>query len=196
MKPRPIWAAAVTACALAGCSRGTPEPAKAAKTAPPPRITQFYSTAPQAAKGEATLLCYGVENADKVWLSPPRRELSASLSRCVEVEPAGTTTYTLTAEGAGGETATKTLELSVGPGSVRLEEVRVSALRVKRGEPVSICYRVRNAASVEIAPIGFQAAGRSEGCTVHQPQKTTTYTVTASGETGASDRETVTVTVD
>ncbi len=195
MRPRPLWAAAVSACVLAGCSRSTPEPAKA-KAAPPPRITQFYSTAPQAARGEPLLLCYGVENAEKVWLSPPRQELSASLSRCVQVEPAGATTYTLTAEGAGGETATRTLELTVGPGRVRIEEVRVSALRVTRGNSVSICYRVRNAASVDISPIHYHASGRSEGCTVQQPQTTTTYTVTASAAGGAQDRQTVTVTVN
>ena len=46
------------------------------------------------ARGEKALVCYGVENARTVWLSPPRQELSAALSRCVEVSPEADTTYT------------------------------------------------------------------------------------------------------
>jgi hypothetical protein len=85
---------------LAACSP-KPAPAPPAKAAPV-KITQFYASPAEAARGEKTLLCYGVENAKAVWLSPPRRELSAALSRCVDIEPTETTTYTLTAEGDGG----------------------------------------------------------------------------------------------
>ena len=48
-------------------------------------------------------MCYGVENASTVWLEPPRQELSAALSRCVEVFPEADTTYKLTAQGADGK---------------------------------------------------------------------------------------------
>src|SRR4051812_41733652 len=93
--------AAAAALTLAGCSHSAP-PSATPPTAPPPRITQFYSTTPQLARGEKGMVCYGVENANAVWLTPPRQELSAALARCIEVSPAETTTYTLTAEGAGG----------------------------------------------------------------------------------------------
>src|SRR4051812_41242586 len=74
-----------------------------AKQAPDPvKITQFYATAPTLPRGEKELICYGVESATAVTLMPPRQELSASPARCVEVNPTADTTYTLTAEGAGG----------------------------------------------------------------------------------------------
>ena len=44
-----------------------------AGAAPPPKITQFYATAPKLQRGEKETLCYGVENATDVWLSPPRQ---------------------------------------------------------------------------------------------------------------------------
>ena len=94
----------IAACAFQfACSRSpepASEPAAAQQAQPdPPRITQFYATAPRLAAGEKDLLRYGVANARNVWLSPPRQEVSAALSRCVEVTPKESTTYTLTAEG-------------------------------------------------------------------------------------------------
>ena len=102
--------------------------------AAPVRITQFYATSPQLARGEKELLCYGVENAKTVWLSPPRRELSAALSRCVDVDPAETTTYTLTAEGAGGS-GQAGVTVTLGAAKAKIIEVRVSSLDVKARQP-------------------------------------------------------------
>src|ERR1051325_6085101 len=110
----------------------------------PVRITQFYATAPQLARGEKELLCYGVENAKTVWLSPPRQELTASATRCVEANPVATTTYTLTAQGASGVPVTQDVTITVGPPRAKIVEVKISSLEIKRGEPLSICYRVEN----------------------------------------------------
>ena len=75
------------------------------------RITQFYTTSGQVAKGEKALVCYGVENASTVWMEPPRQELSAALARCVEVFPEADTTYKLTAQGADGKPVTRELKV-------------------------------------------------------------------------------------
>ncbi len=177
-------------CALAACSRpAAPPPAKTA----PPRITQFYATLPELPRGEKELLCYGVENAGTVWLEPPKRELSAALSRCVEVEPAQTTTYTLTAEGPQGR-ASQQVTVTLGPPKVKIIEVRVSSLDIKRGDPVSLCYVVANAKSVRIEP-HTAPSQKSPSCGVDNPQRTTTYTVTAFGAAGDQDQERVTVKV-
>jgi hypothetical protein len=159
------------------------------------KITQFYATAPQLARGEKELLCYGVENGKTVWLSPPRQELSAALSRCVEVTPAGTTKYTLTAEGASGPPATQELTVTVGPPHVKIVDVTVSALSVKPGDLVSICVNSQHAATVEIAPLHFHAVNRAKACATDNPRKTTEYIITASGAEGSKDQEHVTVRV-
>ena len=86
------------------------------------------------ARGEKGLVCYGVENAKTVWLSPPRRELSAALSRCVDVEPAETTTYTLTAEGDGGSVK-QDVTVTLGAAKAKIIEVRVSSLERQSRRP-------------------------------------------------------------
>jgi hypothetical protein len=202
---RPLaWA--LIAAALwtqAGCSSAE-KPAAPVKTAEarapdPVRINQFYATARTFRPGDKELLCYGVENARVVWLSPPRRQLSAAYSRCVEVTPAATTTYELTAEGRDGQTVIKRLTVAVGAAPparprAKIVDVTVSALSVRAGQPVSICYTVENVTEVRIEPIHFSGGAKSNNCTVDQPRQTTTYIVTAKGA-GSQDTEKVTVAV-
>jgi hypothetical protein len=182
---------------LAACTMPLPKSAekKVEKAAPLPKITQFYATAPKLQKGDKETLCYGVENAVEVWVFPPRQILSPSLSRCIEVAPAMTTTYRLTAQGADGQTVTQDVTVEVGPPAARILEVRVSALEAKRGDTVSLCYGVLNTQSVTIDPIGFKAGGRQTGCTTVQPRETTTYVVTALGANGEADTEKITIKV-
>ncbi len=183
----------------AGCGNSPPRPAaqRASSQAPPATasITQFYASAPNLARGEKELLCYGVESAVSVHLAPPPQELSAALSRCVEVNPTRTTAYTLTAQGAAGPPATRELTVTVGPPHVKIIDVTVSALTVAPGDLVSLCYHIQNAASVAIAPIHFHAASNPKGCGIDTPRKTTTYVVTASGADGSHDQQQVTVKV-
>lgn len=187
-------AAVSAACVLAACSRA-PSPAPAPQSSPV-RITQFYASPPEAARGEKTLLCYGVENAKTVWLEPPRRELSTSLTRCIEVEPTATTKYTLTAEGEGGP-AKQEVTVTIGaarPAPAKIVEVRVTALSIKRGQAASICYVVSNAAAVRIEPATMPSE-KDPNCGIVRPDRTTTYTVTATGAGGDRDRERVTIQV-
>lgn len=189
MRPLLLLAAGIAV----GCSHS--EPPAAPKAAEPVRITQFYTSASNIAKGEKALVCYGVENAKTVWLDPPRQELSAALTRCVEVTPAATTTYTLTAEAADGKSATRSLTLPVGPPLAKIANVTVSSLEVKPGDLVNICYTVENVKSVTIAPLKYQAGSKPKGCVTDLPRKTTTYVITAIGATGDKDQERVTVKV-
>src|ERR1035438_3202943 len=182
---------------LMGCSSPV-QPAVTPAAAPPAettRITQFYTTKAEMARGETALVCYGVENATAVWLEPPRRELSAALARCVEVSPLADTTYKLTAEGADGKTVTGELKVAVGAARARIVNVNVSALEVKARDLVSICYTVENARAVTIQPIGFRGGSARKGCATDQPRKSTTYTVSAVGAGGDEDQERVTVQV-
>jgi hypothetical protein len=180
-----------------GCSSPASKPvstsAAAQQTAAPVRITQFYATEPKLSPGDKELLCYGVENAKTVRLSPGSQELSAALSRCVEVDPKETTTYTLTAEGDSGAPASKEVTVTMGSPRVKIVEVTVSSLAVKAGDAVSLCYNVRWAKSVAISPIGFHGGASNHACTMVQPRKTTTYTVSAVGPSGDKDEQPVTV---
>src|SRR5579883_2569535 len=186
-------AALVAACLLGACSGPSQPPAARAPETDAVKIVNFYATTPHLPKGEKELLCYGVEGAKSVWLEPPRQELSAALSRCVEVSPTETTTYTLTAQDADGRRATQQVTVTVGPPKAKIIEVRVSALEVKAGDPVSICWKAQNA-KVTVTPLIAPQAAQPD-CVVDSPKLTTTYTVTAIGKGGEQDQEKVTVKV-
>jgi hypothetical protein len=76
------------------------------------KILHFYVNPAMAPPGGRALLCYGVLNAATVAVSPPVGDLKPSLSRCIEVRPARTTEYRLTAQGVGQvATAAATIEV-------------------------------------------------------------------------------------
>jgi len=79
----------------------------------PVRITQFYATTGAVMSGQKTRVCYGVENARSVRISPELDDVYPSPSRCVEVEPERTTHYTILAEGFDGAMATRSFTLAV-----------------------------------------------------------------------------------
>jgi hypothetical protein len=199
-----LWIALAAVAVQAACS-SSPEsravvpavvPAAVPAAAPEgARITQLYTSPAQVRRGEQALLCYGVENAKAVWLEPPRHELSAAQARCVEISPAATTTYKLTAQGADGSMVTRELKVTVGAAGARIVNVTVSALEVRAGDLVSLCYAVENARTVSVDPIGFRGGSERKGCVKDQPGKSTTYTISALGAAGDQDQERVTVLV-
>jgi hypothetical protein len=63
--------------------------------------------------GETAQLCYDVANAKTVTLDPPAGEVWPSHSRCLNISPRKTTTYTLTIQDAAGKTVSQGVELPV-----------------------------------------------------------------------------------
>jgi len=76
-------------------------------------ILNFYATPPEIRRGETAQLCYGVSNAKSVRLEPRTNAVWPSFMRCVDVAPAKTTTYTLTAEDGKGNSRTATVAVKV-----------------------------------------------------------------------------------
>jgi hypothetical protein len=76
-------------------------------------IQNFYATPGVIRRGETVQICYGVANAKTVTLEPQPNPVWPSYSRCVDVKPQKTTTYTLTIADASGNTKTQTLEVKV-----------------------------------------------------------------------------------
>lgn len=76
-------------------------------------ILNFYVSPVAIRRGESAQLCYGVSYAKSVRLDPPAGNVWPSLNRCVDISPKKTTTYTLTAEDAGGHTKTATVAVPV-----------------------------------------------------------------------------------
>jgi hypothetical protein len=76
-------------------------------------IQNFYATPGVVRRGGTVQLCYGVANAKTVKLEPQSNPVWPSYSRCVDVTPAKSTTYTLTIADAAGNTRTQSLEVKV-----------------------------------------------------------------------------------
>lgn len=64
--------------------------------------------------GESTRLCYGVLNAKTVKIEPSvGEELTPTYHHCMDVKPAKTTTYTITATDDKGQSESRTLTIQV-----------------------------------------------------------------------------------
>jgi hypothetical protein len=79
------------------------------------RILRFDASVGTLAPGQKAQLCYGVENARSVRISPWMRGVDPSVSRCLEIGPVRTTHYTIVAEGYDGAIAFRSLTLPVEP---------------------------------------------------------------------------------
>jgi len=131
-----------------------------------------------------------VLNARSVRVDPPLEGVSPALSRCLEVGPERNTRYTLTAVGADGQTATESLALAVRPDDETLP--RITSFQVAgrqldyRGRTVFLVeFTVQNAEEVSIDPPAFPTLHRApNGRFYISPERTTTYTLTATGVRG------------
>jgi hypothetical protein len=79
----------------------------------PARILQFYASVGAVLPGEKAMICYGVENARSVRISPWMAGVTPYPKRCLEVFPDHTTHYTILAEGYDGGVVTRSLTLPV-----------------------------------------------------------------------------------
>jgi|SRR6185503_3802017 len=79
----------------------------------PVKITRFYASVGLLHAGDKALLCYGVENAKSVKISPEIDYVYPSMNRCVEIGPEHTTHYTILAEGFDGRMASESFTLTV-----------------------------------------------------------------------------------
>lgn len=112
---RPIAAAALLFAMWAlDCVRGgRPSPPATMATAGPVRVVEFFASAGTIEPGEKAMLCYGVENAKSVRISPMLRGVYPSPNRCLEIAPEHTTHYTILAEGYDGAVDARSLTLPV-----------------------------------------------------------------------------------
>lgn len=165
----------------------------------------FYTSTPVVGKGEAAILCYGVTGAAKVALSPPEAAVSPSPNRCVEVRPASSRSYTLTAQGADGREMSQTVAVQVSgearaskrepePSGVQISYFRLDASTTENGRTYhKLCFQTWNAEQVSIDPPAFPAAKIFQGCFTVAPTTATTYRLTARDAAGRSVTRAVTV---
>ena len=77
-----------------------------------PLIHKFELKPKEPGEDKPPTICYFVENADAVEITPNALPLSGVLQGCFYVNPNASTTYTLTAHGAGGLKSSKQLTVA------------------------------------------------------------------------------------
>ena len=118
----------------------------------PVRILQFYASVGSITAGEKALLCYGVENAKTVHISPMLQGVYPAQSRCVEILPRHTTHYTIMAEGYDGQVATRSFTLSVHTLPVEPKMLNYACLPAREAD-----NRARGRAFQRVQPAGKPA---------------------------------------
>jgi hypothetical protein len=162
----------------------------------PVRITQFYATKPSIPRGEDVLLCYGVENATAVRITPPVEQIRPALSRCITVSPVETTTFTLIAEDGSAKTSSQSITVMVTGPRPHFNDLSISSKQVAPGQLVTFCFKASNATTVRGSPGHFQHGGSPSGdCLIDYPQKTTAYSLVIGGAGGQTDDAKITVNV-
>lgn len=188
---------------ISACSTPSPEKADTPRKNPP-KILHFYASEGVVRPGSPVTICYGVEYAETVHIEPPIEDIRPSHNRCIEAKPPKTTIYTLTAEGADGKAEasfTITTDANARPSveaaapSTVIQFLMASATTAAKGRPVTICYGVKDAATVELSPKLRELEPSERSCFSASFDATTTLTLTAKSVRGVVDTEKLTITV-
>ena len=146
-----------------------------------PRIVSFTVTPLTIEPGASAQLCWNVEGADQVTISPAIGGVKAQ--DCVTVSPSVTTTYTLTTSN-GTQTVTATVTLNVGQVKI-LTFTNEPAFSQIAGTKVTLCWTTQNAVSVNLTGLGVASGTLPvNGCTDIFPITNSDYTLTAYGSDG------------
>jgi hypothetical protein len=76
-------------------------------------VLDFYASPGAIHRGTHVSLCYGVSNAVSMTIEPDLGSWKPAISRCIDVAPKRTTSYTLTAKSAKGQTVTANATVTV-----------------------------------------------------------------------------------
>lgn len=154
-----------------------------------PVINSFTSNLSTIDQGQTATLTWSTSNASTVTITPGVGTVAASGS--TTVSPSTTTTYILTATGNSGSTVTGSAVINVTP---RVAPVFSTSLAsIQSGQQATLTWNAPSATLVNISDIGtFSAAGSTQV----SPDKTTTYTLTATYIDGTTQTAAVTVSVE
>jgi hypothetical protein len=181
---------------------GRPRASPAPPASPVPRaaaveIREFGASPAALNPGETAQLCWTLVNARVARIEPDVGEVDPKdLARgCRAVSPRETTTYTLTATGPDGRTASAQFNVEVRPLDIHVDLV-VAKPSLIAGESTQLCWVLFNARSARLDPIGdVSPAELEKGCRTITPRETTTYTLTVVGRDGRTVTKQLTVDV-
>ncbi len=150
------------------------------KEAPIVEILDFRADPSRINKGQSATLSWQAKNADEVTIEPGIGSVD-NTSGNVQVTPAETTIYTLTARNATGEVQLTAL-VTVDTPEPTIIRCDVTPQNIFRGDSAEINWQVQDADSVNLTGFGAVPAAGSQTVS---PTDTTTYTLTATNVNGS-----------
>ena len=147
-----------------------------------PQIIMFNGSPLSITAGGTSTLSWTTTNATSVNISGLGTEpLNGSVSTGALN---ATTTYTLTATGAGGNAVTAVITITVAPASIpQVVVFSASPQTINAGQSSQLCWQVNGATAISISN-GVGSNLQANACQTVSPQTTTTYTMTATNATG------------
>ena len=167
---------------LSGCGSISPVP-----------TVSLQAAATQIKLGESVVLTWTSTNATSVSLDPSIGAAALPVSGSAKVTPESTTSYKITATGAGGSVSSTVTVIVIAPPTVTLTAIPST---IMAGSNATLTWATTNATAVSIDPSVGTGPLPVNGSTPVSPATTTTYTITATGapQTAAATAS-VTVTV-
>jgi eukaryotic-like serine/threonine-protein kinase len=179
---------------------------------PDPLIEAFTITPLQVQAGQPVTITWATQNASSVKLEPIQKKIKVNGS--FTEKPKVTRAYTLRVTGLNGKVFEQSQTVTVTPAPIAIAKSPITVVKpvtpnpppvkapnidkfsasdnsITVGKPVTLSWRVRNADSVNIEPLGPVAAS---GVRVERPNSSVTYKLIATNAGGRSE-ETVTVKV-
>jgi uncharacterized cupredoxin-like copper-binding protein len=156
-------------------------------------ITQFAATPASIQSGQSSTLTWSITNGTAASISPNVGTVDPRTGS-VAVSPTQTTTYTLTATGASGNT-TASVTVTVGAvpaGNPQIVRFEGSPLSIQSGGQSTLSWTTTGATTVSISGVG---SVNLNGSTTVSPAQTTTYILTASTADGKSVTAPITINV-
>jgi hypothetical protein len=160
-------------------------------------VSSSSNTAPNATiTANPSSLSYGGGSSTISWnttnaTSAKLNGSSVALNSSVSVTPMATTTYTLEATSASGETTTKATTVTVSASGPVAAGISASSTSVVSGNPTTLTWTSQNAVSGSLNGSAVPVSGSM----VVRPTSTTTYRFTATDSSGKTDWGQVTVNV-
>ncbi len=168
---------AASLASLAACGNGSR-----------PTISSFAATPSELTAGQSAVLSWSVKGATALRIDP---DIGAVTGTSLDVSPAATTTYTLTATNAAGNATRQVTVTVAAAGAPSIASFTADPATIAAGASTTLSWSVTGATAISIDPDIGALTGTSRTVS---PAATTLYTLTATNAAGSATRQ-VTVTV-
>jgi GH18 family chitinase len=159
---------------------------------PPPSFVSFTATPAAITAGNSSALAWQTQKAASCTASGAWSGAKA-IAGTQTVSPAATSTYTLTCKNSTGQTSSQSATVTVAPPPV-ITSFTASPAGIASGGSSTLAWQSHNAASCA-ASGAWSGTKAASGSAVVQPQATSVYVLTCSGNGAVSTPANVTVTV-